>query len=276
VSDPRRLLLQGEVAAVALQGMVAAGAYRAPQSLTARQVLAVRIGPQGEAEQLDALLPGEVFEVLATDGEWAFGQARRDGYVGWALRCGLAVDASTPTHRVAAVRSLAFAAPSARAAGVLALPMNSLVRIDDVRDGFARCAAHGWIPQAHLAPIGRFEADPAAVAERFVGAPYLWGGRDGGGIDCSGLVQAALYACGAACPRDSDQQARLGRPIRRETLRRNDLVCWPGHIGLMLDEALVVHASGRQMAVVVEPLADAVAARIETVGEPMAYRRIRP
>src|SRR5690606_30742915 len=99
-----------------------------------------------------------------------------------------------------------------------------------------------WVAAGHVAPLGTFETDPAAVAERFVGAPYLWGGRCSIGLDCSGLVQQALYACGRACRRDSDQQAAMGETVERGDLRRGDLVFWRGHVAMMLDESRLIHA----------------------------------
>jgi cell wall-associated NlpC family hydrolase len=114
-----------------------------------------------------------------------------------------------------------------------------------------------------------FAGDPAAVALSFLGAPYQWGGRESLGLDCSGLVQQALYACGQACPRDSDMQAALGQAVERGALRRGDLVFWKGHVGMMLDGERLLHANAFHMQVQVEPLAQAIA----RIGEPTAYRR---
>ena len=112
--------------------------------------------------------------------------------------------------------------------------------------------------------------DPGAAALIHLGAPYLWGGRDSAGLDCSGLIQQALFACGVACPRDSDQQQALGVPAELDALRRGDLVFWPGHVGMMLDGERLIHANAHFMAVTVEPLADARA----RIGEPKACRRV--
>jgi cell wall-associated NlpC family hydrolase len=113
------------------------------------------------------------------------------------------------------------------------------------------------------------------VAERFVGAAYLWGGREAEGVDCSGLVQQAMLACGRACPRDTDLQAALGAPVAPGALRRGDLVFWRGHVAIMVDPARIVHANGHHAATVTEPLAEAIA-RIAAAGsgQPTAYRRI--
>jgi cell wall-associated NlpC family hydrolase len=275
VTDPRRLLLREGAAARALEGVVAAERYLDPAPMTVRAAATqLRGAADLLSEQQDQLLFGEGFDVLATEGGWAFGQARRDGYVGWAPVHDLRPGAPDPTHWVSALGTIALAAPQIRAPARLPLTMNALVRVETWEGEFALAEGAGWIPAVHLAPLGLFDADPAAVAERWLGTPYLWGGRGCGGIDCSGLVQQALFACGRGCPRDSDQQALLGTGIPPDRLGRNDLVCWPGHVGIMIDPDRIVHASGVQMAVVIEPLAEAISTRREVVGLPSAHRRL--
>ncbi len=153
--------------------------------------------------------------------------------------------------------------------------MNALVAAQGEANGFLDAGADGWIFKRHLAAMDAFETDPAGVALRFVGTPYLWGGRDSQGLDCSGLVQQALYACGRACPRDTDQQlAAFTEAEPAGALVRGDLVFWKGHVAMMLDRERIVHANGYHLATVVEPLAEAVA-RIAAAGagEPVGFRR---
>ena len=149
--------------------------------------------------------------------------------------------------------------------------MNALLTAQGREGRFVQTAG-GWFVAEHLAPAGEVEQDYVAVAERFLGTPYLWGGRESLGLDCSGLVQQAFYACGRTCPRDSDQQATLGEPA--ETLQRGDLVFWRGHVAVMTSTTDIIHANGFHMAVVAELLAE-VMARISASGggEPTAFRR---
>src|SRR5207237_1657584 len=104
------------------------------------------------------------------------------------------------------------------------------------------------------------------VAQRFLGTPYLWGRKTNYGLDCSGLVQAALSACGISCPRDSDMQEQaLGAHGDIKNMRRGDLVFWKGHVAIVRDEKTFVHANAFHMAVAIEPIAEAIA-RISASG----------
>jgi cell wall-associated NlpC family hydrolase len=273
--DPRLTLARPDLASRALEGLVAAAAYADP---TPMAVVAPGAGlyaqPDLGAERQDHLLFGEVFDVLEVAGGFAWGQARRDGYVGYVEAAALAAPPPAPTHRVAAIRTYAFAEPSIKTRAAGPYSINALAAIEAREGRFAKAVGAGWFVEAHLSPIGRFEADPAAVAERFLGAPYLWGGRESLGLDCSGLVQQAMLACGRACPRDTDLQQGLGREVQSSELRRGDLVFWKGHVALMLDPERVIHANAHHMAVAIEPLAEAVA-RIAAgpTGAPTGYRR---
>ena len=272
--DPRTTPARDDVASAELEGLAPARRYVAP---TLARVVAsstpLRASPDGG--QVDQLLFGELFDQIAVADGTAWGQARRDGYVGYVDDGALSTDPRTPSHRVGAPRTFGYASPSIKSPAVGYLSLNSLLEIVEEDGSLALAADFGWVPLRHLTPIGVFASDPASIAEQFVGAPYLWGGRDSLGLDCSGLVQQALYACGQACPRDSDQQARLGRDAPAEALQRGDLVFWQGHVGMMLDAERLIHANGHHMAVAIEPLALA-RSRIDAAEgrRPIAYRRL--
>jgi cell wall-associated NlpC family hydrolase len=198
-------------------------------------------------------------------------QARRDGYVGYVERAALAAPRAAASHRVAAVRAIVFAEPALKSRPVALLPLNAMLTAGERSGEMVSIDGLGWMFERQLAPAGRFASDFVTVAESLVGAPYLWGGRGGDGLDCSGLVQQALLACGRSCPRDSDQQQALGSPVDAAALARGDLVFWPGHVAIMIDAARIVHANAHHMAVAVEPLAQAIA-RIGAA--PRACRRL--
>ena len=276
IHDPRLTPLRDGIASSDLEGLEPAEVYLEPK-LTGCTAPATGIhrAPDAGSEQMDQLLFGESFDVLEEEANgWVWGQARRDGYVGFVRAADLGPPAPAPTHRVAAIRTYAFEGPSIKSRALGCYSINSLVHVEAEEGRLSRVTGAGWMTSDHLSPIGVFEADPAAIAERFLGAPYLWGGRESIGCDCSGLVQAAFFACGRACPRDTDQQAALGAEIGRQAFGRGDLVFWKGHVAMGLDDQRIVHANGHHMATFIEPLDEAIA-RIAAAGygEPTGYRR---
>jgi len=273
--DPRLTLIRDGRASTALEGVVPAASYVEPQTRRlAVPAAAIRRLPDAASEQMDQLLFGELFDVLEETGGWAFGQARRDGYVGFVQAEALVGAEAETTHWVSALRTYAFSEPNIKSAPVGLYSMNSLVAVEAREGRFAKGAETGWFVEAHLSPIGFGEADHAAVAERFLGAPYQWGGRESLGLDCSGLVQQSLYACARACPRDTDMQTALGEPIDRADLQRGDLIFWKGHVAILTDAHTIVHANAHHMMVEREGLDEAIERiRAAGAGEPTGFRR---
>src|SRR5262245_6116743 len=220
--DPRLHPFRPDLAASHLRGKVEATRFA---DGTAQEVVVgqapVRDAPSHGATMLTEALRGERVTVYETDEEgWAWGQLAGDGYVGWLPAAALLAPGPTPTHKVAALRTLVFPGPSIKLPPAGALPLGARVATARDDQGFAVTAAGGYVPKRHLAPIAANEPDIVAVAERFLAAPYLWGGKSSMGIDCSGLVQVALTACGIACPRDSDmQETTLGKPVKLSEFR---------------------------------------------------------
>lgn len=235
----------------------------------------LRATPDEAAVSVSQLLHGEIFSVLDRRGDWCWGFCAHDHYVGYLRADALApqLDAAA-THIVSAVAAPVFSAAGIKARTVAILPAGSRVHATG-SDGAFIATAGGFVHVRHVRAIDEPETDPVAVAMRYLGQPYLWGGRGAGGIDCSGLVQVALDACGIECPRDSDQQRDgVGRTLGAdEALERGDIVFFPGHVGLMIDAERMIHANAHWMAVTVEPLADVVARLAPDHAQPVLARK---
>lgn len=270
--DPRVSAYRPDIADVALAGTLFAPHYAAPMPRIASGAPAMRSRPDDGAEAVSQLLPGEDFAILDIAGGWAWGFSLHDHYVGY-VRAESLIAPVAPTHKVCVREALVFAGPSIKSPLLATLPFGARIA-GEVSDAFL-AAAGGFVHRRHVAPIEDSAADPIAVAELFLGMPYLWGGRGADGIDCSGLVQAALGACGIAAPRDTDMQREaLGTALPEEArLRRGDIVNFPGHVGLMVDEDRLIHANAHWMSVVVEPLADVVARLQPNHDRPILSRR---
>jgi cell wall-associated NlpC family hydrolase len=265
--DPRITPVRPDLAAAHLRGTVDAPRFAdgVVQEVIAGQA-PVRNAAGHHATMMTEALSGDRVTVYEIDEEgWAWGQLASDGYVGWLPASALLAPSAEPTHRVAALRTFVFPEPSIKAPPVEALPLGARIAVLRLDGPFA-VTAGGYIPANHVAPLMQTESDFVAVAERFLGAPYLWGGKSSLGVDCSGLVQVALTACGVVCPRDSDmQEAAPGAQSSLAGLRRGDLLFWKGHVAIARDAATLIHANAFHMAVAIEPVAEAVA-RIEASG----------
>ena len=266
--DPRITPARPDLAAKHLEGKVAAARFVEGQEREVIDAQApVRRAPRPDAEQMTEALMGERVTVYELDGEgWAWGQLEADGYVGYMPASALIAPRAAPTHRVAALRTLAFPGPSIKLPPVATPPLGARLSVLREQERFA-VATVGYVPAGHLAPRDRAETDFVAVAERFLGTPYLWGGKTNLGLDCSALVQVALNACGIACPRDSDMQERaVGALVTSlSTLERGDLVFWRGHVAIVHDASTLLHANAFAMAVTIEPITAALA-RIRAAG----------
>ena len=259
--DTRVTLARPDLAAETLRDRIAASRYATGRVLSVVSATTPLFSePRADGAMQSELLFGETITVLEQSPEgWSWGQSNLDDYVGYLPSDNLSADFINPTHRVTGLRSFVYPTPSIKGVPVAALSFGARVCVTANHEQFSRLANGAFIISSHLSPLTATGNDPAAFAELFLHTPYLWGGRSSLGLDCSALVQLVLQACDHACPRDSDMQARdLGQALPdAEALQRNDLVFWKGHVGIMLDQSTLLHASGHHMSVVKEPLHEA-------------------
>jgi cell wall-associated NlpC family hydrolase len=280
MDDPRLTPARPDLAAKYLEGKIKANRFVAGETFEVIDAIApVREAPSSDARLSTQALKGERATIYDRNGEgWAWGQLENDGYVGWLPDSSLAKPQAAPTHKVTAIRTFAFPGPSIKLPPLYTLVMESLLTVVREDSTFAVTGEGWYLPRQHLGNLDRVEKDFVDVGERFVGTPYLWGGKSSLGMDCSGLVQLALNAAGTGCPRDSDmQQDALGRNVDRAEwgkLQRGDLIFWKGHVAIARDADTIVHANAHHMATVIENTADAIA-RIKASGsEVTAIKRV--
>jgi cell wall-associated NlpC family hydrolase len=257
--DPRLHAWRRDIADIALAARLFAPHYAAPVRRGCGLIPAsVRLEPADGAEAVSELLPGEGFAMLDLTAGWAWGYCLADHRVGYVEAIALA-EPLEPTHVVVEAQAPIQSGPDPLAATLTHLPMGS--RLHGRVRGASLEFEGGFVPLSYLRPVGEREEDPAAVAQRLLGAPYRQGGRTCQGIDCSGLVQLALQLCGVDAPRDVREQRGLGEALaENEALKRGDLLFCEDHVGMMIDDHMAIQVSHETQRVTVEPFTCARAA----------------
>jgi cell wall-associated NlpC family hydrolase len=277
--DPRLHAYRPDMADAALKGRVEAESFVAPRLMqVVEPVVSVHAAPRFDAMQLTQALMGETVKLFHEEEGWAFVQLAADGYVGYVNGNALSPRIVTPTHRVAVPSTFLYPEPSLKSQPAVQLTLNAQVAVTGESAAFSQLADGRFVFTAHLKPAGFFESDFVGVAEMFRHVPYYWGGKSVQGLDCSGLVQLALEACGKMALRDTDMQENTaGERLRvndLDSLMRGDLVFWKGHVGIMTDPETLLHANGHHMMVVEEPLRDAVERIAAQDGQITTIRRL--
>ena len=263
MADKRTTPARADLAASSLKGRVDAARFVDGEdgAVTWGRV-SLRAAPSHDSAQVSELLFGEIVTIYERKDGWAWLQTKTDSYMGYARESGLGPFVEADARVVHPLTPL-LSQPDVKSPLRDLLPLNAQIR-RGAQEGNFVAAAGGFVSAHALAPIAATASEFVAVAEQFIGVPYVWGGRTFQGLDCSGLVQTAFQAAGVTCPRDTDMiEQAMGHAVARDQIKRGDLVFWKGHMGVMRDAETLLHANAFHMQVTSEAL-DKVIARIAT------------
>jgi hypothetical protein len=281
ILDPNLHPYRLEVAADFLEGQVTSARFVSATEYQVRGgVASLRREGREDGEQLSQALHGDIIDIYEEVDGFGWGQMRSDGYVGWFDMVALSSPVLPVTRKVSALRTYAFSKPDFKAPPHFLLSLGAqLSETGEVHGNFVRCSRAGWVHNGHLAALEDCQKDPVAIAEKFLNAPYQWGGVESLGLDCSGIVQTSYKACGVQLPRDSYMirgvGEEVGQGVNDKDLKRGDIVCWPSHVAMMINGHEMIHANSFHMQVVIEDLSRANA-RIEAAHGPiLTIRRLK-
>lgn len=259
--DKRTNAYRNDLADAHLSDHVIADSYvEAKAAITVAARSSMRRGPGIEYSVDKELLRGEKVKVFETKDDWSWVQSVRDNYVGYCKSNDVFENPLSPnTHRVNSLRSLLFQEPNLKSYVTGHLSLNCEVTVTKEDGKFSLLDCGNWIFTTHLLAVNNYSYNFIDAAFLYQEAPYLWGGNSNIGVDCSGLVQMAALAVGHTLPRDADMQEeyfeeQVSFSNDPKILKSNDLLFWPGHVGIYIGGEKVLHANATEMKTCVHDL----------------------
>ena len=209
---------------------------------------------------------GEAIEVLDSKLEWAYCKLLTDNYYGWIKKKDIG-NFATITHRIIATRSFLFKNKDVKSECIHYLPLGAQLSVIKIKDSWAQVCLYNnhnhkiaYIPSNHIVKMDNIIKDWVGTAEKLLGTPYKWGGRDSIGLDCSALLQLSYQTYGQNIPRNTINQIKIQKETISDLnkLDRGFVVFWKGHVGIMVDKLNCIHANAFHMETIVEPLKDII------------------
>jgi len=226
--------------------------------MTARvniSVADVRAEPNNRSERVSQGLLNEIVDVIGDAP--SFSMVRfSDGYEGWIANQFLNPHdkfSGDGPHIVQANIASAYEKPDISWRAIAHIPYGCCL-YGEMAGDFLEMRTERWgnlyvdrinlIEKSEIAPPESLMSDEIVIeAEKFLGVPYLWGGRSFFGFDCSGYVKAIFARFAKELPRDTKYQIKTGTEVKRDDVRRGDLLFFPGHVALAITNTLFIHSS---------------------------------
>jgi gamma-D-glutamyl-L-lysine dipeptidyl-peptidase len=226
--------------------------------------------PSDKTAVVSQAIYGSNVKLLTARGEWSRIQTA-DQYKGWIpsrhvriLLTGAGYAVSGSIVQVESLFANIYSEPDiTKHKPIITVPFETRLELIDATTKDRKPAPEGWL-QIHLPDLrsawiqtGDVVSNPKPLsipesiqlAKRFLGIPYLWGGRSSFGFDCSGFTQMLLRARGFNMPRDADQQAAWSgfTPAERKHLQPGDLLFFGSsakeitHTGMYIGDGQFIH-----------------------------------
>jgi cell wall-associated NlpC family hydrolase len=213
----------------------------------------VRRKPGHREEMVNQLLFGETVRVIRFKNPlWAKIQSLHDLYEGWVLSGMLtAIDENIAHQRSAFVTGELFSSGTLNGNPVHLPIASSLPFLVNGNGKLGTSVYQFHNPTIQIEGLAATAERACELAQQWINVPYLWGGRTPLGVDCSGFMQVIFKLMGTDISRDASQQALEGKGVKKfRNALAGDLAFFSDkgavtHVGLVLPENRIIHASGK-------------------------------
>lgn len=242
------------------------------KGISLHSIIPVRAEAREGAEQNTQMLFGELAEIVESPkskvkSRWRYVRLESDGQEGWVDAKMLApmTDEEYSAYQIAYAHSAMVAFPMALAMSEnngQTIPLTAGTRLANYKDGqFEVLGVRFRIDPSMVitAPLEMNEQNLLRAVRFFLNIPYLWGGKNAFGMDCSGFTQVVLSLFGKQLLRNASQQATQGKPVSLAEAKAGDLAFFDHvglndgaaapekitHVGIVIDPTRIIHCSGR-------------------------------
>ena len=249
------------------------------KGISLHSVVPVRTEARETAEMSTQILFAEQCEILAEQARWYQVRLCQDGQEGWVDKKMLTPLSAEEEQKLPAEATAMVLMPMAYAVSEnngQTIPLTAGTRLCNYKDGRFELLGVGFRIDPSMvltAPLPMDEPHLLQAVRFFLNIPYLWGGKNAMGMDCSGFTQVVLSLFGKHLLRNASQQATQGTEVNGlENAQAGDLAffCKPQtnhannenngknvnnanngahapitHVGILIDKQRIIHCSGR-------------------------------
>ena len=223
---------------------------------------------------------GEIFSVIRTEDGYCFGELLTDNYVGWVETNSLGKKCKT-THKVIVPSTNIYLENNPKSVVLKRLFLGSEIFVNYFNNDWANVLIsnnskiiESYVPKKHLSRKSSISQEWIEVGNKFLNAPYVWGGKTISGIDCSALLQLSIKTIGINLPRNTKEQLEFmtnSTKFKEVTLTKKQnynkglIFFWSGHVAFTNKKNSLLHANAFHMKVEEEPIHNALS-RFKTNG----------
>ena len=230
------------------------------KGISLHSIVPVRTAASETAEQSTQMLFGELCEIVEEQPRWKRIKLESDGQVGWvdAKMISPMTSEEYASYKTALKNAATVVFPMTYAVSEnngQTIPLTAGTKLTNYKDGRFEVLGVGFRIDPNMVSTQALELNQTNLLQTvrfFLNVPYLWGGKNALGMDCSGFTQIVMSLFGKKLPRNASEQVLQGKEVKElKEAKAGDLAFFDhkdgkiSHVGIIIDPERIIHCSGR-------------------------------